>query len=186
MKTAIDGSKEPRTIGLAVMEITGFKEGSKLHASLVSAKLCDSGIKVVGQLLELKQTVVIGEDPGDDSAWEWTGQFLKLDTSAKDPVITRRQLVVDVPGSLVFPLQADVIEREHLPVANGRVVLPITWELTSGLLEDMCTEAWSALSPGKAELVGNLSTLPIISNPSFPYKNRAGMRKLHSLESRIH
>ncbi|KAF6753827.1 hypothetical protein DFP72DRAFT_1069030 [Ephemerocybe angulata] len=172
VKTALPGSSSPRDIALAVMEVTGFREGNKRHDSLPSAKLRDPLTKVVGQLLALEHSQGLGED----DIWEWHKRYLKLDTTAKDPVGTRRQFVVEVPGLIIFPLDADVVERAHTPLVDGQALLPITWALSSSLLSDTCSEAWAGLSPDTAELVGNLAVLPVVKNPAlFPYKNANGV-----------
>ena len=171
VKTTLDSAADPRTIGLALMEITGFKEGSRLHASLASSRLRESSIRVVGQLLELRQTVEIGSD---HEAWEWAGRYLRLNVSSADPVVTRRQFVVEVPGMLIFPLKANTVEVSSSS-RSGRLTLPITWEISSSSLNDTCAEAWSALSPSTAEVVGNLNVLPVVINSTlFPYTNRRG------------
>lgn len=173
-KTATTGGAQPRTVSLAVVEITGFREGSKLHASLHSPRLKDSSIKVAAQVLELKQTAEIGSE---HEVWEWTGRFLKLNTSATDPVSTRRQYVIDLPGPLLYPVKPKLAERSNPPSLRGQPVLPITWELPSSLLDDTCEEAWDILSRDRTAVVGNLNALPVLVNPAlFPYTTRGGAK----------
>ena len=87
--TPVIGDSDSDTLELAVevIEITGFREGSKVHATLAGARLRDSKLRVVGQLLEMVPSEI---DEEGDETWEWIGHYMKLDTSLKDQVNSRR------------------------------------------------------------------------------------------------
>ncbi|KAF8055441.1 hypothetical protein FPV67DRAFT_1435919 [Lyophyllum atratum] len=159
------------SVSLAAIEVTGFKQGADktVHFSVDIDSLdhAAADVTVLGQILELKpHSMTLG-------SWQWTGNYLKIESNPGDKYLTRRHLVLELPGPLVFPLAPSIIP---LPSSiSSPSPLKVTWGIDNKQLSETFATAWDALEPSTEDAVHNVAQLPIINNQqSIPYRDAQG------------
>ncbi|KAJ7882078.1 hypothetical protein B0H14DRAFT_2340142, partial [Mycena olivaceomarginata] len=118
----------------------------------------DSGITVVGQLMEMTQSA-------DTTRWEWNRKFLKLDTSDMAANAKNKQLLLQLPSSAILPLAPNVTEFNDIERA--------TWTVESSQLQETKDFAWTMLDPDSDDIGGRVSNLPEVNNVCVPYRDLA-------------
>ncbi|KAJ7772550.1 hypothetical protein DFH07DRAFT_993164 [Mycena maculata] len=121
----------------------------------------DSGITVVGQLMEMTQSA-------DKTQWEWNKKFLKIDTSELAAHTKNKQLLLQLPSSQIFPLAPNVTEFNDIERA--------TWTVESSQLEETKEFAWTMLDPDSDDIGNRVSNLPEVKNVCVPYRDLAGQK----------
>ncbi|KAK7015571.1 hypothetical protein VNI00_019065 [Paramarasmius palmivorus] len=151
-----------KAVSLAVFEIMGFRHKTQksLSTSIPANTLEDveTAPSVVGQILEMETAV---PEDGGDMTWDWTGKYLKPDET-HEGLVTRRRLVVEFPGRMVFPLAPTVVPNIHIQQT-------ITWSVDHRQLMSTMTTAMSEVFPDDGELMKNISSIPIVNNSALPY-----------------
>ncbi|KAJ6628497.1 hypothetical protein B0H10DRAFT_1940334 [Mycena sp. CBHHK59/15] len=142
-------------ICLAVLSIKGFRLGPEksLQASMEMTVLEDHGseAKLVCQIMEMSH---------ESNGWEWTGKYLRLNTSDKDARATHAQFLLEVPGVFIVPLAPTISQQE-----SG-----VTWCLKVKALQEVQEFSWQMLDPDSEQILENIQMLPEIVNPaSLPY-----------------
>ncbi|KAK7471312.1 hypothetical protein VKT23_002721 [Stygiomarasmius scandens] len=165
--------KSKSFICLVVIEVQGFQFGGEkiMHTTVLIDDLEAESKKifVVGQVLDLETQK---ENP---NLWQWTRKYLQVDSSAKNGRITRRNLVIEVPGFLVYPLAADIKDRVSDSTPLNPLEPPLTWQFTRTQLLDMVKIIWDSLEPDGDTILATLESLPSIINPgAVPYRNYDG------------
>ncbi|KAJ6526383.1 hypothetical protein B0H19DRAFT_970619 [Mycena capillaripes] len=118
----------------------------------------DSGITVIGQLMEMTQSA-------DVTRWEWNRKFLKLDTSDVAAHAKNKQLLLRLPSSQIFPLAPNVTELNGIEKA--------TWTVESSQLQETKDFAWTMLDPDSDDVGNRVSNLPEVNNVCVPYRDLA-------------
>ncbi|KAJ3714758.1 hypothetical protein C8R42DRAFT_591007, partial [Lentinula raphanica] len=156
-------------VAFATMEITGFQSGtSKSVQSFIEFNKLDYGsdtnLTVSGHILELNRKT-------SNSHWYWTGQYIKILPVLAEKYLTRRHLVIEVSGTLIFPLAPSIITENSIGLTAGSTP-KLTWSFDEKQLLETFETAWQALDPESQDAVANLAVLPIV-NPSemFPYSD---------------
>ncbi|KAH6916539.1 hypothetical protein BKA70DRAFT_1502864, partial [Coprinopsis sp. MPI-PUGE-AT-0042] len=168
----VDTERQDTRFSLAVIEMTGFKEGDKgsILSSIHRQKLVSPKLKVFGQILGLNDV-----DVGGEQTWEWSGSYLRLGAkrakTANTSVHSRRQFVLQVPGLLVHPLSDPMIVTNEVSNPSGKRSLDITWRISNRELRAIQEDAWMSLGPNNEGIMGNINLLPHVTNPSFPYRS---------------
>jgi hypothetical protein len=123
----------------------------------------DSGITVVGQLMEMTQTA-------DKTRWEWNRKFLKVDTSGAAAHAKNKQLLLQLPASEIFPLAPNVTEFNHLEDIERA-----TWTVENSQLEETKDFSWTMLDPDSDDIGSRVGNIPEVNNVCIPYRDLAGM-----------
>ncbi|KAJ7032090.1 hypothetical protein C8F04DRAFT_1185331 [Mycena alexandri] len=124
----------------------------------------DSGITVIGQLMEMTQSA-------DRTRWDWNKRFLKIDTRETAAHAKNKQLLLHLPSSQIFPLAPTVTEFNDL---NLNDLEKATWTVTSPQLEETKDFAWTMLDPDSDDIGSRVATLPEVNNVCVPYRDFAG------------
>ena len=159
------------------MEITNFLVGKEksLRTAINMTKISDreSQITVVAQILELGQST----DESDAAAWQWSKRYVQLRTDTSSQLITRNQFVIEFSPTLLHPLGPVMIQRAVIPGIES-IHSCISWQLTSDQLIAALASTWGMLNPDSDEIIGNVTQLPTIVNPTaIPYCDRCGDEK---------
>jgi hypothetical protein len=160
------------SVSLAVLEITGFRKGADkaVHFSVDINSLDNetTDVTVLGQILELVPSSSAPE------SWLWTGNYLKVESNLRDKHLTRRHLVLELPGSLIFPLAPSIVP---FPSSASSPNSPkVTWKIDNKQLSETFTTAWNDLDPDTEGAVHNVAQLPIVNNKqSIPYHDSQGI-----------
>jgi hypothetical protein len=103
--------------------------------------------------------------------WEWTKNYLALDTSSQNEMLTHRQFVLEIPSFLVHPLAPTIlIKSVSLDTTDT------TWKLASDDLWAAIDCLWESLEPNSEKIFGNAESLPSSNNPSsLPYHDTNGI-----------
>ncbi|KAJ7608465.1 hypothetical protein DFH06DRAFT_1017692 [Mycena polygramma] len=121
----------------------------------------DSGITVVGQLMEMTQSA-------DKTSWEWNKKFLKIDTREVAAHAKNKQLLLQLPSSQIFPLAPNVTELND--AVHG------TWTVETSQLEETADFAWTMLDPDSDDIGSRISNLPEVNNVCVPYRDLSGQK----------
>ncbi|KAF6742437.1 hypothetical protein DFP72DRAFT_1022411 [Ephemerocybe angulata] len=158
-----------KTIALSVIEVTGFLvQGERAPRRFLEFDELDSTkTKVIGQVIDLELS-------GVGAGWDWSGHYLRVGSKTTNDADTRKQYVLEVPGSLVYPLCPKIVKRGSQ--TSGSLSLT-TWRLENDVLQKASSAAWAALNPETEEIVGNIDMLPRIDNSRFPYRDSADKQK---------
>jgi len=151
-------------ICLTVMEVIGFnfskEKQTRSVALLDDLSNATTEIKVIGQIIEIRQ------HPDSDEIWEWSGNYISIDTTSKDLKITKALYVTEIPSVLVQPV------NQHASHGSER---PLTWTFEHSHLSNAIEVLWQDLNPDSNEIISNIQLLPEIKNKAaVPYKNRDG------------
>ncbi|KAF8135316.1 hypothetical protein K438DRAFT_1640163 [Mycena galopus ATCC 62051] len=153
-------------ICLGVLVLKGFRIGKEVRTSITMAELEDpqKKVKAMGQIAELRNPPTGDQNPQPACFWEWTGNYLQVNFGSADELKTRNLFVVEVPGSLVFPLGPSLTKR-----TGGEEP---TWSIPIEQLTEVLEEAWNSLDPDGKDISSNLMNLPELgNNKSIPYRN---------------
>jgi hypothetical protein len=123
---------------------------------------------VTAQLMELNDPEI---DRQAADFWQWTGGYLSFDFAAKGKRETRKLLVAEIPGVLIYPVAPSVSVLEG---TNSSEPEP-TWSVPKQQLQEIMEDAWGALEPEGKEISANVEQLLVVSNPDFlPYRDTQG------------
>lgn len=147
-------------ICLGVISVKGFRVGAdktlKTTMEMDQLEQNDTGVKVVGQILEMKS---------ESNSWKWTGNYLRLDTRVKDAQAAHKHFLLEFSSVLIHPL------GPTLSALNGET----TWIIAANQLEDVLEYAWEMLDPESEQVMANIELLPQVTNPScLPYRDSSG------------
>ncbi|KAJ7938701.1 hypothetical protein B0H13DRAFT_1851287 [Mycena leptocephala] len=166
-------------ICLGIVMVKGIRVGTD-KSIRTAVSFSDRGdpeykAKVVGQLLEMRNPRIKGDDSQPADFWEWTGNYLCLDVTAGEERETRQMFVLEIPGVLVDLLGPSVSK----PVGtNVSPHLP-TWSIPTDQLTEMMENAWQSLDPLGKNIAANVAQLVEVMNPNFlPYRDALGKASL--------
>ncbi|KAH6906289.1 hypothetical protein BKA70DRAFT_1497863 [Coprinopsis sp. MPI-PUGE-AT-0042] len=196
----VDTERQDTRFSLAVIEMTGFKEGDKgsILSSIHRQKLVSPKLKVFGQILGLNDV-----DVGGEQTWEWSGSYLRLGAvpqskgGGKNKSVTKNEVqrkeeqqqeernelkqlthrstlgansFYRCLGSW-FTLSDPMIVTNEVSNPSGKRSLDITWRISNRELRAIQEDAWMSLGPNNEGIMGNINLLPHVTNPSFPYRS---------------
>ncbi|KAJ7243008.1 hypothetical protein C8J57DRAFT_1142308, partial [Mycena rebaudengoi] len=148
-------------------DITDLDDEDLLKSGDLVATLVHSGKKICLAIFLVKGIRIENADPA--TFWEWSGQYLSLDVTARDDRETRRMFVAEIPGVLIHPVGPSVSKASG---SQGQA----TWSIPSQQLSEILDEAWQSLEPEGKEIATNVEQLITVLNPnSIPYRNALGM-----------
>ncbi|KAJ3775493.1 hypothetical protein FB446DRAFT_609311, partial [Lentinula raphanica] len=155
-------------VGFSIPGVRGFVSEAALDQLEAKGDKCPA---VIAQVLEL-----VPEGDVDPLSWVWTGGYVRNMSDMAGPSIsTQKHFRLTIPGNLVHPLAAKIIELS--PLSS----LPSTWQFSSKDLADSREYAWSELSPDAPdECLSNMEMLPSFptKNPQIPYRTNDGLSAL--------
>ncbi|KAJ7240291.1 hypothetical protein C8J57DRAFT_1478255 [Mycena rebaudengoi] len=165
-----------KKICLAIFLVKGIRIGAdksiRTAASLLDLGNPESKATVLGQLMEMRNPLPDTENADPATFWEWSGQYLSLDVTARDDRETRRMFVAEIPGVLIHPVGPSVSKASG---SQGQA----TWSIPSQQLSEILDEAWQSLEPEGKEIATNVEQLITVLNPnSIPYRNALGTPSL--------
>jgi hypothetical protein len=92
---------------MAVLEVTGFQFLKEKVAWTIAAlddlENPDKQIKIIGQIVDPHNS--------SPSSWEWTKNYLSLNSYSQDKKLTHRQFVLEIPSCLAHPLAASIAAK---------------------------------------------------------------------------
>ena len=150
---------------LAVLEVTAFHFGTskitKATALMDDLEDKDKQITVIGQIINLHMS------SHRMQFWEWTKDYIMLDTNSENEMLTHRQYVMEIPSILVHPLAPTIlIKSASLDTTDT------TWKLASHDLWAVIDSLWESLEPNTEKIFGHVESLPSINNSSsLPYRD---------------
>ena len=151
-------------ICLTVMEVIGFnfskEKQTRSVALLDDLSNATKEIKVIGQIIEIRQP------PDSEEIWEWSGNYISVDTTSKELKITKALYVTEIPSVLIQPV------NQRTSHGSER---PLTWSFEHSHLANVIEVLWQDLNPDSNEIISNIQLLPEINNKAaVPYKKRDG------------
>jgi len=150
-------------ICMAVLEVTGFQflkeKVARTIAALDDLENPDKQIKISGQIIDLHNS--------SHSSWEWTKNYLSLNSNSQDKKLTRHQFVLEIPSCLAHPLAASIAAKPISGSSQDISYYP-TWKLASTDLHAVLDSLWESLEPETEKIMGNVELLLTVSN-SLPY-----------------
>jgi hypothetical protein len=124
----------------AVLEVTGFQflkeKVARTIAMVEDLENPDNHIKISGQIIDLCAS--------SPSSWEWTKNYLSLDSNSQDKKLTRHQSVLEIPSCLAHPLAASIAAKLMSGGSQDTSHYP-TWKLTSTYLHAVLNFFWESL-----------------------------------------
>ncbi|KAJ7498376.1 hypothetical protein B0H11DRAFT_1856325 [Mycena galericulata] len=151
---------------LGVISVKGFRTGTeKIVRTTVDMDMIDdiaANIKIIGQIMELQLN-------SESDCWQWTGNYLRINTTIKGPLATHKHFILEFPSVLIEVL------GPTLSTLNGNV----TWTIPAKELRDVMDFAWQMLDPESEQVLANIEMLPQVVNPSLPYRDSSGNNSLH-------
>jgi hypothetical protein len=156
---------------MAVMEVTGFRflkeKIAQTIAALDNLKNPDNQIKISGQIIDLCTS------SSSSTSWEWTKNYLSLDSNSQDKKLTCHQFVLEIPSCLAHPLAASIAAKPAFGSSQNASYYP-TWKLASTNLHAVLNSLWESLDPETEKIIGNVELLPTINNPDLlPYRDHS-------------
>ncbi|KAJ3885082.1 hypothetical protein GG344DRAFT_83133 [Lentinula edodes] len=164
------------TVALATMENTAFRHGlSKVVHSFVELDSLDYGSDA--NIIAIGQIIALSRNATEPHSWHWTGNYVKVAPVSPNKYLTHCHLVIEVSGTLIFPLTPSIVAVEGSASASESIISSkLTWSFNEKQLLEPFQIAWQALDPDSPDAVANLSTLPVVNNPEvLPYHDSNGM-----------
>ncbi|KAJ7886575.1 hypothetical protein B0H14DRAFT_2563255 [Mycena olivaceomarginata] len=150
---------------LGVIAVKGFKVGKdkavKTTMDINKLTSLDLGIRIVGQIMDLKFDSVSG-------SWQWTGRYLRIDTTAQETYATQKHFIIEFSSVLVHLLGPTLSSLEE----------KITYNIAGYELADVLDLAWQMLEPESEWVLANIEMLPQVTNPCLPYRDSTECQKL--------
>jgi hypothetical protein len=146
----------------------GTSKITKSAALMDDLESKDKEITVIGQIISLCMS------SHRMHFQEWTKDYVALDTSSHNEMLTHHQFVLEIPSFLVHPLAPTIlIKSVSLDTTDA------TWKLASDDLWAAIDCLWESLEPNTENIFGNVESLPSIKNSSsLPYHNTTGIETL--------
>ncbi|KAJ7834367.1 hypothetical protein B0H14DRAFT_2590950 [Mycena olivaceomarginata] len=170
-------------ICLGIVMAKGFRVGAdtSIQTAVSLSDLQNPAYKarVVGQVIEMCNPRIEGDDSPPANFWEWTGNYVCLDVNAKEERETRQLFVLDIPGLFIHPLDPSVSKPAASDAANH---IP-TWTIPTDQLTEILETAWLSLKPLEKDIAANVAQLPQVVNPAFlPYCDALGLSSMQKIK----
>ncbi|KAJ4492024.1 hypothetical protein C8J55DRAFT_556304 [Lentinula edodes] len=133
------------TVALATMEITGFQHGlSKVVHSFVELDSLDYGSDA--NIIAIGQIIALSRNATEPHSWHWTGNYVKVAPVSPNKYLTHCHLVIEVSGTLIFPLTPSIVAVEGSASASESITSSkLTWSFNEKQLLEPFQIAWQAL-----------------------------------------
>src|ERR1700676_3959115 len=128
----------------------------------------DKWITVIGQIINLWMS------SHRTQFWEWTKDYIMLDTNSQNEMLTHRQFVLEISSFLIHPLAPTIlIKSVSLDTTDT------TWKLASDDLWAVVDSLWESLEPNTEKICEHVESFPSINNSSsLPYRGTTGTETL--------
>ena len=149
---------------LAMAEVLNFKKGTSPEVGEITFDELERSDKlslsVAVQLLELE--VLVSHMPSQpDFTWISTGAYIQVLKAGPDGVISKRHVVIRIPGEIFHPLGPSIYWKEDNPF----------WALSNSSLTEIMDHAWNELNPESDEIMSNIDILPeVLETSGMPYR----------------
>jgi hypothetical protein len=156
-------------ICLAVAEVLNFKKGTSAEIGEITFDELEKSDKlsltIAIQLLQLEvlpsHEVSDSESCQPDFKWISTGDYIQLLKAGNDGAISKKHVIIRVPGEIFHPLGPSIHWKDDNPL----------WALSNASLEEIMEHAWNELNPDSDEIMSNIDLLPkVLESPDLPYR----------------
>ena len=154
-------------ICLGVAEVLNFKKGTSAEVGEITfnelEKSDQLSLSVAIQLLQLEvlPSHISRESNQPDFTWISTGEYVQLTKAGNDSAISKKHVVIRIPGEIFHPLGPTIYWKDDNPF----------WALSNASLAEIMVHAWNELNLESDEIISNINLLPeVLETPDLPYR----------------